>query len=193
MMLVRVLPYAKTLLSSVINEGDIAVDATAGNGHDTLFLANLVGETGFVYAFDIQQQAVDVTIQRLKENGLEHRARVILDGHEQLSKYVQEEVAGAIFNLGYLPGGNHDIITKGETTISAIEQLLSLLKIGGIIVLVIYHGHEGGKEERDAVIEFVKSLPQKYVHVLRYEFINQKNDPPFIIALEKMKKLPDLK
>ncbi len=192
-MLERVLPYAKTLLSSVINEGDIAVDATAGNGHDTLFLANLVGETGFVYAFDIQQQAVDVTIQRLKENGLEHRARVILDGHEQLSKYVQEEVAGAIFNLGYLPGGNHDIITKGETTISAIEQLLSLLKIGGIIVLVIYHGHEGGKEERDAVIEFVKSLPQKYVHVIRYEFINQKNDPPFIIALEKMKKLPDLK
>ncbi len=68
-MLERVLPYAKTLLSSVINEGDIAVDATAGNGHDTLFLANLVGETGFVYAFDIQQQAVDVTIQRLKENG----------------------------------------------------------------------------------------------------------------------------
>lgn len=192
-MLERVLPYAKTLLSSVINEGDIAVDATAGNGHDTLFLANLVGETGFVYAFDIQQQAVDVTIQRLKENGLEHRARVILDGHEQLTKYVQEEVAGAIFNLGYLPGGNHDIITKGETTISAIEQLLSLLKIGGIIVLVIYHGHEGGKEERDAVIEFVKSLPQKYVHVLRYEFINQKNDPPFIIALEKIKKLPGLK
>ncbi|MEJ9281298.1 class I SAM-dependent methyltransferase [Ureibacillus thermosphaericus] len=193
MMLERVLPYAKTLLSSVINEGDIAVDATAGNGHDTLFLANLVGETGFVYAFDIQQQAVDVTIQRLKENGLEHRARVILDGHEQLSKYVQEEVSGAVFNLGYLPGGNHDIITKGETTISAIEQLLSLLKIGGMIVLVIYHGHEGGKEERDAVIEFVKSLPQKYVHVLRYEFINQKNDPPFIIALEKIKKLPGLK
>lgn len=192
-MLERVLPYAKTLLSSVINEGDIAVDATAGNGHDTLFLANLVGETGFVYAFDIQQQAVDATIQRLKENGLEHRARVILDGHEQLSKYVQEEVAGAVFNLGYLPGGNHDIITKGETTISAIEQLLSLLKIGGMIVLVIYHGHEGGKEERDAVIEFVKSLPQKYVHVLRYEFINQKNDPPFIIALEKIKKLPGLK
>lgn len=192
-MLERVLPYAKTLLSSVINEGDIAVDATAGNGHDTLFLANLVGETGFVYAFDIQQQAVDVTIQRLKENGLEHRARVILDGHEQLTKYVQEEVAGAVFNLGYLPGGNHDIITKGETTISAIEQLLSLLKIGGIIVLVIYHGHEGGKEERDAVIEFVKSLPQKYVHVLRYEFINQKNAPPFIIALEKIKKLPGLK
>jgi len=190
-MLERVLPYAKTLLSSVITEGDTAVDATAGNGHDTLFLAQLVGDSGAVYAFDIQQQAVDATIGRLKEHGLEKRAHVILDGHEHLSKYVHGEVAGAIFNLGYLPGGIHDIITKGETTISAIQQLLSKLKIGGIIVLVIYHGHEGGKEERDAVIEYVSQLPQKYVHVLRYEFINQKNDPPFLIALEKMKKLPD--
>lgn len=190
-MLERVLPFAKTLLSNVISEGDIAVDGTAGNGHDTLFLAQLVGDAGRVYAFDIQLQAVEATINRLKEEGLEHRARVILDGHEQLSKYVEGEIAGAIFNLGYLPGGNHKIVTKGETTISAIKQLLDKLKIGGIIVLVVYHGHEGGKEERDAVIQYVSQLPQKYVHVLRYEFINQKNNPPFIIALEKMKKLPD--
>lgn len=190
-MLERVLPFAKTLLSNVISEGDIAVDGTAGNGHDTLFLSQLVGDTGRVYAFDIQQQAVEATIHRLKEEGLEHRAHVILDGHEQLSKYVDEEIAGAVFNLGYLPGGNHEIVTKGETTISAIRQLLDKLKIGGIIVLVVYHGHEGGKEERDAVIQYVSQLPQKYVHVLRYEFINQKNNPPFIIALEKVKKLPD--
>lgn len=191
-MLERVLPYAKTILSQVIREGDIAVDATAGNGHDTLFLAQLVGETGFVYAFDIQQKAVDATVQRLKEHGLEQRVRVILDGHEHLSEYVQEEISGAIFNLGYLPGGNHEIITKGETTIAAIKQLLARLKIGGIIALVIYPGHEGGKEERDMVIDFVSGLPQKYVHVLRYEFINQQNNPPFLIALEKMKELPNL-
>lgn len=190
-MLERVLPYAKTLLSQVISEGDIAVDGTAGNGHDTLFLAQLVGDKGQVYAFDIQQQAVEATRNRLKEHGLEHRAHVILDGHEKLSQYVEGEIAGAIFNLGYLPGGNHEIVTKGETTISAIRQLLDKLKIGGIIVLVIYHGHEGGKEEKDAVIQYVSELPQKYVHVLRYEFINQKNNPPFIIALEKVKKLPD--
>ncbi|NLY80008.1 MAG: methyltransferase domain-containing protein [Lysinibacillus sp.] len=190
-MLERVLPYAKTLLSQVISEGDIAVDGTAGNGHDTLFLAQLVGDKGQVYAFDIQQQAVEATRNRLKEHGLEHRAHVILDGHEKLSQYVEGEIAGAIFNLGYLPGGNHEIVTKGETTISAIRQLLDKLKIGGIIVLVIYHCHEGGKEEKDAVIQYVSELPQKYVHVLRYEFINQKNNPPFIIALEKVKKLPD--
>lgn len=190
-MLQRVLPYAKTLLSEVIKEGDIAIDATCGNGHDTLFLTELVGDSGHVYGFDIQQQAIDTTKYRLEEHGVLNRATIILDGHENLSKYVKEEISGAVFNLGYLPGARHDVVTKGETTISAIRQLLKQLKIGGMIVLVVYHGHDGGKEERDAIINYVSSLPQKYVHVLRYEFINQKNSPPFIIALEKMKTLPD--
>nr|WP_106780543.1 class I SAM-dependent methyltransferase [Lysinibacillus timonensis] len=189
MQLQRVLQFAKSLLSQSIDKGGIAIDATAGNGHDTLFLAELVGENGHVYSFDVQQDAVDSTISRLKESGLEHRATVILDGHENILNYVQDEVAGAIFNLGYLPGANHAIVTKGDTTIQAIESLIKLLKINGIIVLVIYHGHEGGKEERDTIIEYVSHLPQKYIHVLRYEFMNQKNNPPFIVALEKVKAL----
>lgn len=187
MKLQRVLQYAKSLLASCIETGDVAVDATAGNGHDTLFLAQLVGTTGHVYAFDIQQEAINATTKRLEENEVASRATVILDGHESISSYVTREVSGAIFNLGYLPGANHEVITTGNTTIQAIEQLLQLLKVGGLIVLVVYHGHEGGKEERDEVLKYVSSLPQKYVHVLRYEFINQQNNPPFIIALEKMK------
>ena len=190
MKLQRVLQYAQTLLKSAVTEGDIAVDATAGNGHDTLFLAQLVGDDGFVYAFDVQKQAVDATLHRLLDNALEHRALVLKDGHENVAKYVNKPVAGAIFNLGYLPGSDHEVITRPNTTIQALESLLKLLKIGGIIVLVIYHGHEGGKEERDEVIRFVSELPQKYVHVLRYEFLNQKNDPPFVIALEKVKEMP---
>lgn len=190
MKLQRVLQYAQTLLSTSIEKGEIAVDATAGNGYDTLFLAQLVGETGQVYSFDIQQQAVDATINRLTEHGVLDQAHVLLDGHQHISKYIKQEIAGAIFNLGYLPGADHEVVTKGNTTIQAIEQLLNLLKVGGMIVLVVYHGHEGGKEERDEVISFVSSLPQKYVHVLRYEFINQKNAPPFIIALEKVKNFP---
>ena len=190
MKLERVLQYAQTLLKSAINEGDIAVDATAGNGHDTLFLAQLVGDDGFVYAFDVQKQAVDATLHRLLDNALEHRALVLKDGHENVAKYVNKPVAGAIFNLGYLPGSDHEVITRPNTTIQALEGLLKLLKVGGIIVLVIYHGHEGGKEERDEVIRFVSELPQKYIHVLRYEFLNQKNDPPFVIALEKVKEIP---
>ena len=190
MKLERVLQYAQTLLKSAVDEGDIAVDATAGNGHDTLFLAQLVGDDGFVYAFDVQKQAVDATLHRLLDNALEHRALVLKDGHENVAKYVNKPVAGAIFNLGYLPGSDHEVITRPNTTIQALEDLLKLLKVGGIIVLVIYHGHEGGKEERDEVIRFVSELPQKYIHVLRYEFLNQKNDPPFVIALEKVKEIP---
>ena len=190
MKLERVLQYAQTLLKSAVDEGDIAVDATAGNGHDTLFLAQLVGDYGYVYAFDVQKQAVDATLHRLLDNALEHRALVLKDGHENVAKYVNKPVAGAIFNLGYLPGSDHEVITRPNTTIQALESLLKLLKIGGIIVLVIYHGHEGGKEERDEVIRFVSELPQKYIHVLRYEFLNQKNDPPFVIALEKVKEIP---
>ncbi|MGE7695344.1 class I SAM-dependent methyltransferase [Lysinibacillus sp. NPDC094177] len=187
MKLQRVLQYAQQLIKETVKEGDTVVDATAGNGYDTLFLAQLVGDEGQVYAFDVQKNAVDATLHRLLDNGLEHRALVLHRGHEEVVNYVHKPVAAAIFNLGYLPGSNHDIITQPNTTIQAIEDLLQLLKNGGLIVLVIYHGHPGGKEERDAVIEYVSQLPQKYVHVLKYEFLNQQNDPPFVIALEKVK------
>lgn len=190
MKLKRVLQYAQDLLADAIEEGATVVDATAGNGHDTLFLAKLVGDHGQVYAFDVQKAAVDATLLRLLDEGLEHRALVLNDGHENVTKYVTKPVSAAVFNLGYLPGSDHDIITKPNTTITAIKELLQLLTIDGVIVLVIYHGHEGGKEERDAVIEYVSSLPQKHVHVLKYQFLNQQNDPPFVIALQKVKDLP---
>lgn len=190
MRLQRVLQFAQALLTDAIEEGDTVVDATAGNGHDTLFLAHLVGDFGQVYSFDIQKKAVDATLHRLLDNALEHRAIVLKDGHENVAKYVDKPIAAAIFNLGYLPGSDHSIITKPNTTLQAIDELLKLLKVGGIIILVVYHGHEGGKEERDSLIQYVSELPQKNVHVLRYEFLNQQNDPPFIIALEKVKEFP---
>lgn len=190
MRLERVLQYAKTLLRDTVEVGDTVVDATAGNGHDTLFLAELVGDTGRVYAFDVQQQAVDATFQRLEEAHLQARCEVILDGHEQVANYVSTPIKAAVFNLGYLPGASHDVITKPSTTVAALESILQQLVVGGMIVLVIYYGHEGGKEERDRVLDYVASLPQKQVHVLRYEFVNQQNDPPFVVALEKVKEFP---
>ena len=190
MKLERVIQYAQTLLRMSVAEGDIAVDATAGNGHDTVFLAEIVGPNGYVYAFDVQKEAVDSTLLRVLDHYFEDRVRVLNRGHEEVDQYINQEIGAAIFNLGYLPGSDHSIGTKPNTTVEAIEKLLKLLKVGGMIVLVVYHGHEGGKEERDEVIRYVSELPQKYVHVLRYEFINQKNDPPFIIALEKVKQLP---
>ncbi|MBQ0138996.1 MAG: class I SAM-dependent methyltransferase [Kurthia sp.] len=191
MKLQRVLNYAQFLMKDFVEAGDVVVDATAGNGYDTALLAELVGESGHVYAFDVQEQAVEATKRRLNELNLAMRCDVILDGHEQVASYVKEPIKAAVFNLGYLPGADHSIVTKPSTTVAAIEAIIKQLVIGGVIILVIYHGHEGGKEERNQVIDYVSSLPQKKINVLRYEFINQKNDPPFIIALEKIKAYPN--
>lgn len=189
MKLDRILPYAKKLLEKAVKSGDITVDATLGNGHDTLFLANLVGETGHVYGFDIQKEAVASSAERVQNNGLAERVTLFQQGHENLYNLIPEEnhgkITGAIFNLGYLPGSDKTIVTTPSTTISAVEQLLNIMAPEGIIVIVIYHGHPGGEDERDQLLQFCEQLDQKTAHVLMYQFLNQKNHPPFIVAIEK--------
>lgn len=189
MKLERILPFARSLLQQAVAPGDIVVDATMGNGHDTLFLAGLVGETGRVYSFDVQEEAVLATLHQLTVHDMNDRATLFLRGHEHLMDEIPPihhgKITGAIFNLGYLPGGDKNIVTKPDTTIAAINQLIELLAPEGIIILVIYHGHPEGAVERDYLLRYVQQLDQKLVHVLQYRFINQKNNPPFIIAIEK--------
>lgn len=189
MKLERVLPFARTLLQTAVKEGDYAVDATLGNGHDTCFLAEIVGDNGKVFGFDIQKEAIENSTTRLKEKELFERTVLVHDSHDTLLSVLPEDakgkVTGTIFNLGYLPGGDKHIVTKPNSTISAIEQLLEVMAPEGIIVLVIYHGHPEGQVERDAVLKFAEELDQKQAHVLRYGFINQQNNPPFIVAIEK--------
>jgi predicted methyltransferase len=189
MILERVLPFARNLLSATVKHGDIAIDATLGNGHDTLFLAQLVGENGRVYGFDIQEDAIFNTRERLETHNLQERVTLFKQGHETVSNVIPPvhygRVKGAVFNLGYLPGGDKTIVTRPKTTIKAIEGLLDALAPEGIIVLVIYHGHREGAVERDYILRYVERLDQNYVHVLRYQFMNGINNPPFIIALEK--------
>lgn len=187
MKLQRVLPYAQQLITQAVTSKSHVIDATAGNGHDTLFLAELV-QDGHVYAFDVQEEALKNTKERLRD--LQERVTLIHDGHECVANYVKQPVSAAIFNLGYLPGGDHSIITTPKTTLRAIDEILDLLEVGGVIVLVIYHGHEGGATERDAIIDYVSEYDQKYIHVLQYQFLNQLNSPPFVIALEKAKAFP---
>ncbi|KUP06331.1 rRNA methyltransferase [Bacillus coahuilensis m2-6] len=189
MKLKRILPFARDLLQSAVDKGDIVIDATMGNGHDTLYLAQLVGEEGHVFAFDIQNEAIDSTRMQLKKSGITEGVTLIHRGHEHVKDAVPADVhgnvKGAIFNLGYLPGGDKRIVTTANTTIQAIESLLSIMSPEGVIVLVIYHGHDEGKEERDKLLTYVENLDQKMAHVLRYQFINQQNHPPFIVAIEK--------
>ncbi|MBU8879832.1 methyltransferase domain-containing protein [Bacillus sp. FJAT-29790] len=189
MKLERILPFARQLLEKAVSQGDIVVDATMGNGHDTLFFAHLTGQSGMVYGFDIQEEAVLKTQKRLAENGLSDRVTLFHKGHEHILASIPPihhgKITAAIFNLGYLPGSDKAIVTMPATTISAIEQLLEIMAPEGIIVLVIYHGHEEGAVERDKLLQYVKQLDQKAVHVLQYQFINQQNNPPFIVAIEK--------
>ena len=181
MTLQRVLPFTKNLLQQVVSAGDSAIDATAGNGHDTLFLAQLTGPAGKVYAFDIQKEAIDATRQRVEDFP---NVELFHASHAEISAHVHEPIAAAVFNLGYLPKGDHSIITKSTSTLQAIEQCLELLKENGLVLIVIYSGHEGGSEERDAVMDFVCALPQISYDVMRYEFINQQHSPPFLVAIE---------
>lgn len=152
-------------------------------------MAQLVGTSGRVYSFDIQETAIANTKARLSEHNCLTQATLIQASHENVKSLISVgdhgNIAGCIFNLGYLPGGDKQIVTKAETTLTAISDIFSLLKKEAIIVLVIYHGHNEGKKEKDQLLKFVTTLDQTKAHVLTYHFLNQKNNPPFIIAIEK--------
>lgn len=180
----RITEVAHQMLAGRIEPGDKVLDATAGNGHDTLFLAEKVGETGKVYACDIQEEAIQHTRERLHAHGMEQRVELHLMSHAD----VPEEwgpLAAAVFNLGYLPGSDETVITRGETTLIAVKKILSLLSNGGMLLLVFYVGHEGGKKEAEELEVFIGNLPFKEYMVLKYQYINPANDPPYIVAIEK--------
>ncbi len=180
----RVLPHAKQVLSSLLEEGDRAVDATMGNGHDTEFLATAVGNTGRVYAFDIQKAALEATRNRL--GTLLNRTDLILGSHADMAAHVPVGVTAVMFNLGFLPNAEDaSVITSEETTIPALRAALALLKPGGIISIAVYDGHPGGAAERDAVLGFVRQLDAKDYQAIRYETMNSRSRPPFLLLIEK--------
>lgn len=185
--LTKITDINKLYLEQVLCEGDVVVDATMGNGYDTKYLAEKVGENGFVYSFDVQEEAIKSTEKKLVKDNIEGRVKLILDGHENMDKYINEEVSCVVFNLGYLPRAKHQIITKPDTTLKAIKHSLKLLKPHGIVSIAIYTGHPGGEEEKDSIYEYIKSLDQSQFNVLESGFINQINNPPQLVLIEKKK------
>lgn len=179
------LTFSHTLVAPIIKSGDTVVDATVGNGNDTVFLASRVGKTGHVLGFDVQKEAIEHTKLQLQLTGFTDRVQLILDGHEHLSEYLSSEISAAIFNLGYLPGSDKQIITLSKTTLPALETCLHYLRRGGIVALVVYYGHPGGVTEKDAVLNFASNLDQQQYQVLKYQFINQVHEPPFLLAIQK--------
>ncbi|AFM42584.1 Putative rRNA methylase [Desulfosporosinus acidiphilus SJ4] len=182
----NVIELAKKICKAKLTEGDRAVDCTMGNGNDTAFLSSLVGKDGRVYAFDIQEQALVNTSKKLQELNFLDRAVLICDGHETIEKYIKEPVRVFLFNLGYLPKGDHSITTQKETTLQAVQKCLNLLEPDGIILLVIYPGHDNGKAEQEALVRYSSTLDQKNYNVARICLTNQVNNPPELLCVEKV-------
>lgn len=185
MQLLSVLNFTHSLLDACLKPGDCALDGTAGNGHDTLKLAQLVGGTGEVWAFDVQLQALERTLQRLRQAGEAEQVRLVHAGHERLAEFVGRPLAAAVFNFGWLPGSDKSCTTQSETSLAALSAAAALLKPGGLLLAVLYPGHEAGRGEAAAAEQWASELNQQQFSVLKYGFVNQKNFPPFLLAVEK--------
>ncbi|MBI2354506.1 MAG: methyltransferase domain-containing protein [Deltaproteobacteria bacterium] len=178
-------PLSHLLLRQFVRPGDTAVDATCGNGNDTLLLAELVGASGRVWAFDIQEEAVGQTAARLAAAGHAGRVEIIRSGHEYLAEHVGGGVSAVVFNLGYLPGGDRTVITRSETTLAALEQALDILKPGGILAVTVYPGHDGGGHERRSVDAWATGRDPRKFHSWRLGQVNVPTTAPYLVMIQK--------
>lgn len=184
-MIYDILPFVHHVLRQHIQAGDTVVDATAGNGHDTLLLAQCVGQTGKVLAFDVQTQALAATQARLLAAQAQQQVELIHASHAQMAVFAPDDLSAVVFNLGYLPHGNKRLTTQPESSLLAIQDALNLLKINGLLVCVIYHGHETGKQEKSCLMAFFAQLPSQQYRVLQYGFVNRHHAPPFVVLVQK--------
>lgn len=183
----QITEWVHHFLEMQVQPGDLCIDATMGNGNDTVYLSRLAGENGKVIAFDIQELALEHTTERLEKEGCPKNYELLLSSHEEMGNYAKENSVSAItFNLGYLPGGDHDKATRGESSLRAIESGLKLLKKQGLMSICIYSGGDSGFEERDLVLSYLKTLdPKKYL-VIYSEYYNRPNHPPIPVLVIKL-------
>lgn len=195
--LIRIVLWAHQLLGEVLRPGDTAVDLTAGNGADTLFLARRVGPSGRVLAFDIQQQALQRTADRLVSEEIassycmspddlsgEPGVFLIHDSHDRLDHYLNGPVRGMVANLGYLPGGDPTLVTRAESTLAAIGRGLELLLPQGRLAVVAYVGHPAGNDESRQVEALLQGLSSRHWHILRLQVVNRE-EAPYLLVVEK--------
>lgn len=176
---------AAQILESAIGPGDLVVDATMGNGHDTLALCRLVGEEGRVIAFDVQQAAVESTKKRLEEAGMLGRAQLHCLGHQHMAEVVQGPIDAAVFNLGWLPGGDKTITTLLNTTKEAVSAALSLLRPMGVCLICAYPGHQEGDREREYLMDMLAKLPPQQFNVLWHKFLNAGPGAPECFVIQR--------
>jgi ubiquinone/menaquinone biosynthesis C-methylase UbiE len=176
---------AQQLLIEKVKIAQCVVDATAGNGKDTLFLAKNSCKDAVVWAFDIQQAAIIKTRQLLSTHNLLSKVKLMVDSHANIGSYTTGNIDVAMFNLGYLPNADHKITTELQSTITALREILNVLSVGGIISLVAYPGHQAGYWEQQAIEEHLISLSPEIFTVGCWSMINHVNNPPILYVVEK--------
>lgn len=175
----------KNFILKHLGEGDTAVDFTMGNGHDTEFLSKTVGESGHVYAFDVQQAALDSTAKKLREAGCPENYTLIKDSHHKVLDYVKGPIKAGMFNLGYLPGGDKSITTMRETTMPAIEAAISLLGPDSILNVAVYPGHDEGAAEGKMICDYLATLDRRKICATQIKILNSPTSPFFIVIETK--------
>ena len=169
-----------------LKEGEVAVDFTMGNGNDTLFLSKAVGESGRVYAFDIQEAALESTGELLRKEGAPENYTLICASHHLVKDYVKEPIKAGMFNLGYLPrSGRKQVYTLRETTMPAVEAAIDLLADDGVLIVAIYPGHEEGALEGDMLREYFATLSRFKICASEFRILNSPTSPYFFLVEKK--------
>ncbi len=181
MRMVDLLDMHKYFILQHLGEGDVAVDYTMGNGHDTEFLSKTVGESGRVYAFDIQIDALNSTKRNLSASGCPSNYSLFCASHHRVKEFVHEKVKAGMFNLGYLPGSDKSITTMHDTTLAAIDAAIELMDTDAIILIAVYPGHAEGELEGRLVNEKLASLDRKKYTVASFKMVNSPTSPFFYI------------
>lgn len=183
--MIDLLDLHKHFILTHLKEGDVAVDFTMGNGHDTEFLSKTVGEHGHVYAFDIQEQAIASTEERLRNSGCPQNYTLILDSHHNVKKHVDVPFKAGMFNLGYLPGSDKSITTMRSTTLPAIEAAISLMAPDSVIIVAVYPGHPEGEAEGNEICEYLSTLSRHKICATQIRILNSETSPFFIVIENK--------
>lgn len=183
--MINLLEIEKNFLIPHIKKGGVAVDFTMGNGHDTLWLSEAMGEGGKVYAFDIQPQALESSRRLLEAENAPKNYTLILDSHSNVMDYVSEKICVGMFNLGFLPGGDKSITTKRETTMVAIRAAIDLLADDGALLIAVYPGHAEGTIEGELIEEELSKLNRKELCASKFKIVNSPTSPFFFVVERK--------
>lgn len=183
--MIDLLTLHKQFLAPHVRPGARVADFTMGNGHDTLWLCKAVGETGRVWAFDIQQQALDSTRALLGSELDFVNYTLIRDSHANAREYITEPISAGVFNLGYLPGGDKSITTLRTSTLPAVRAAIELLAPDGIVLIAVYPGHEEGRLEGEALAGMLAEYSRFEYCVSCFRLLNSPTSPFFYMIESK--------